>query len=76
MDYLCKSSFRAALIGDPMGLGKTLQAVISTKVIQDEPVIILVMADLDEGHALGMAQLHALHPCLAPVGKKTDFKPD
>jgi len=43
IDFSCKSPFRACLVGDPMGLGKTLQAICSMKAIEDEPGIILVV---------------------------------
>lgn len=66
IDYLCKSVFRGCLIGDPMGLGKTLQAIMSMKLIKHEPGIIAVFCPanlciqwvkaiegaFDEGHGL------------------------
>jgi SNF2 family DNA or RNA helicase len=43
IDHACKGYFRGCLIGDPMGLGRTLQAICSMKLIADEPGIILVV---------------------------------
>jgi SNF2 family DNA or RNA helicase len=43
INYACKGHFRGCLIEDPMGLGKTLQAICSMKLIADEPGIILVV---------------------------------
>jgi SNF2 family DNA or RNA helicase len=43
MDWLCRSRFRGAIVGDPPGLGKTLEAVLAMHLCKDEPGICLVV---------------------------------
>ncbi|KAH7350385.1 P-loop containing nucleoside triphosphate hydrolase protein [Pyrenochaeta sp. MPI-SDFR-AT-0127] len=43
IDFLRRGPFRAALVGDPMGLGKTLQAILSMMYVKDEPGLCLVL---------------------------------
>lgn len=43
IEYMCKGPFRGCLVGDPMGLGKTLQAILSMMPIRDDPGLILVV---------------------------------
>lgn len=43
INFLCSGPFQGCLIGDPMGLGKTLQAIMSMRAIKDLSGIILVV---------------------------------
>lgn len=43
IDWPCKGPFKGCLVGDPIGLGKTLQAILSMIPIKDDPGLILVI---------------------------------
>ena len=44
IDHLCEGIFRGAIVGDQMGLGKTLTSVLVIRKRRDEPGMDLVVA--------------------------------
>jgi SNF2 family DNA or RNA helicase len=44
INYLCESRFRGALVGDGMGVGKTLQAILAMWLQRDKPGFSMVIA--------------------------------
>lgn len=43
-DFSCRSRFKGILIGDGMGVGKTLSAILAMYMVKDEPGFSLVVA--------------------------------
>jgi SNF2 family DNA or RNA helicase len=44
IDWACRGPFQGIMIGDAMGLGKTLQAILAMWLCRDEPGMSLVVA--------------------------------
>ena len=43
LDFLCKSPSRGGLLGDPMGLGKTLTTILHLWTLRNEPGMSLLL---------------------------------
>jgi SNF2 family DNA or RNA helicase len=64
IDHSCKSKARGILVGDGMGLGKTLQAILNMHLIKGEPGLFLVLCPA----SLCEQWVNAIHGAFDEVG--------